>query len=78
LKQSFGAEKPKLNCHPEPEPKLRIAAPAPAPFYYTKKLLQIKIMVAEEVFVKCYNFNPGRQCFGSGSGLDVDTVGPGS
>jgi hypothetical protein len=33
-------------------------------------------MIAEELFGNCYNFNPVRQCSGSGSGLDLDTVGP--
>ncbi len=57
------SEEPKLNCLPEPEPKLRIAAPAPAPFYLSKteEILEEKIMVAEEVFVHCYNFNPIRE-----------------
>ncbi len=62
------AEEQKLNCLLEPEPKLRIAAPAPAqsqapvPFYFSKTWRNFiqKIMVAAEVFVICYNFNPIR------------------
>ncbi len=58
------AEEPKLNCLHEPKPlsKLQIAAPAPspAPFYFpqTWRNFILKIMVAEEVCVNCYNFNP--------------------
>ncbi len=50
---------PKLNCLLEPEPKLRILAPAPAPFFFQRlEILEKKIMVAKEVFVNFYNFNP--------------------
>jgi hypothetical protein len=54
------AKEPKLNSLPEPELKLRIAAPDPAPFYLpqTERYFIEKSMVAEEVFVNCYNFNP--------------------
>jgi hypothetical protein len=52
-----GAEKLKLNCLPEA--KLRIAAPTPFLFTTDLKKFHIeKIMVSEEVFVNCYNFNP--------------------
>ncbi len=61
------AEEPKLNGLLEPEPKLRIAAPAPAPapapfsiYHRLEDILLKKIMVAEEVFVNCYNFNPNN------------------
>jgi hypothetical protein len=45
------------------EPKLRIAAPALAPFYLSQTWRNVieKNMVAEEVFVNCYNFNPISQ-----------------
>ncbi len=51
------AEEPKLNCLPEPEPKLRIEAPAPFLYHRPEEIVQKKIMVAEEVFVYCYNYN---------------------
>ncbi len=50
------AKAPKLNCLPEP--KLRIAAPALFYLPQTWRKLYKKIMVAKEVFVNCYNFNP--------------------
>jgi hypothetical protein len=49
-----------LNCLPKPEPKLPFVAlapapaPAPAAFYF---YIYKKIMVAEVVFLTCYNFN---------------------
>jgi hypothetical protein len=48
-----------LKCLPEMEPKLRIAAPAQSPSIYHRleEILKKKIMVAEEIFVNCYNFN---------------------
>ncbi len=55
------AEEPKLNCLLEPEPKLRIAAPAPFYLWQTWRNFIEKIMVAEEIFVNCYNFNPFSQ-----------------
>jgi hypothetical protein len=53
-------KEPKLNSLRVPEPKLSIAAPAP--FYFSKPCRNLieKIMVAEEIFVNCYNFNPVR------------------
>jgi hypothetical protein len=52
-----GAEESKLNCLLEPEPKSQIAASDPASFLtQTWRNLYKKIMVAEEVFVNCYNF----------------------
>jgi hypothetical protein len=51
------AKEPKLNCLPEP--KVQIAASAPFHLPQTwKKFYRKKIMVAEEVFVNCYYFNP--------------------
>jgi hypothetical protein len=46
------------NCLLEPEPKLRIAAPVS--FYLPQTFGNIieNVMVAEEVIVNCYNFNP--------------------
>ncbi len=41
-----------------PEPKLLIAAPAPFHFQQTWGNFTEKIIVAEEFFTNCYNFNP--------------------
>ncbi len=55
-----GAKLPKLKSLPKPEPKLRIAAPAlfylPVTTHF--KVFYRKIMVAGEVLVNCYSFNP--------------------
>jgi hypothetical protein len=50
------AEEPKFNCllDLEPEPKVKICASGSFLFITDLK----KIMVAEEVFVNCYNFIP--------------------
>ncbi len=49
------AEEPNLNCLLEPKPRLRITVPAP---FYLPQTLFKNIMVAEEVVLNCYNFNP--------------------
>jgi hypothetical protein len=51
VKSSVGDLRPKSNylLEPEPEPKLRLLS-----------IYQRLEMVAEEVFVNCYNFNPIR------------------
>jgi hypothetical protein len=53
-----------MNCLPEPVPKAEITNCGSGSFLFTtdlKKFYRKKILVAEEVFVNCYNFNPITQ-----------------
>jgi hypothetical protein len=51
----------KSNYLLEPESNLQIAAPATFCLPQTNKFYRKKIMVAEEVFVNCYPFNPSTE-----------------
>jgi hypothetical protein len=52
------AEEPKINCLRLPEPNYELRLRLLSVYHRLEETLKKKILVAEEVFVNCYNFNP--------------------